>query len=135
MPNPLDQAIPGRLSASFWLAGRVAAALGLYACIAAALLKWSYLSDLLAILGASLLLLGAALFDHCYAAGTPPITDPATTGAHPLRRWLTAHTALGHPGRITVWLNRHRAYISAAFLGFSAVAGAFQAIAGSGGAS
>jgi regulator of protease activity HflC (stomatin/prohibitin superfamily) len=135
MPNPIDPAMPGRrLSPSFWLAGRVAAAIGLYACIAAALLKWSYLSDLLAILGASLLLLGAALFDHCYATGTPPVTDPATTGAHPLRRWLTAHTALGHPGRITVWLNRHRAYISAAFLGFSAVAGAFQAIAGSGGA-
>lgn len=136
MPNPIDSAMPGRLSPSFWLAGRFAAAIGLYACIAAALLKWSYLSDLLAILGASLLLLGAALFDHCYAAGTPPVTDSATTttGAHALRRWLTAHIAVGHPGKITVWLNRHRAYISAAFLGCSALAGASQAIIGSGGA-
>lgn len=71
--NPTEADIAARLAARLWLAGKVVGALGLYAGVAAAVLHGGYLTQWLALLGAALLLVAAALFDRgrMHVAATP----------------------------------------------------------------
>jgi regulator of protease activity HflC (stomatin/prohibitin superfamily) len=139
-PDPLSaakaHAMPsGRLGSRLWLAGKLAAAIGLYACFAAGLLKLSYVSDLIASIGAALLLLAAALFDSGY--GESGGTREARTSVRAILssqafRWLFKRLPAGMPGRGIA--GGYQPCLSALLLGLSALAGAYQAIRGGGGA-
>jgi len=137
LPDPLNvekqRAAPSsRLGSHVWLAGKFAAAVGVYACVAAAWLKLSYVSELIASVGAALLLLAAALFDSGHGA----LGDirPVRSGL-PDRAliWFFKRLPDGMPGRISARYNGYKPCLSALLLGLSALAGAYQAVQSSGG--
>lgn len=129
---PLARSTAARLGARLWWCGKLAAAVGLYACVAAVLLKLSYVSDLIAVLGGALLLLAAALFDGCYSL-VPPAFTPQSRIPHPALHWLANRIPAQVRARIGTTYRSYRPELSAIGLGLSACVGAYQALLGNGG--
>jgi len=128
---------PDRLAARLQLAGKLATAIGLYACVAAALLKLSYVSDLIASVGAALLLPAAALLDSGY--GRPADREPLRAGwrtrlSDKVLHWFLKRFPEGALERLVVRSRGYRPCFSALLLGLGALAGASQAAHGAGGA-
>jgi len=130
--------MPGRLSGSLWLAGRFAAAIGLYACIAAALLN-----------GLTCQICSPFLVHPCYCSARPYSTIAMLPATCLLRLPLQPRSAprRASPAALADGICGYRAtrgnycmaqsllsglYQAAAFFGCAALAGASQAIVGSG---
>ena len=111
------------------MAGRVATAIGVYACVAAALLKLAYLSDVIALLGAAALLLAAALFESGYVARREARVSGTTI--RPKRHWLVKQLPIERMIRWRARFDSYRDATRSGLLSLSAMAGAYQAFIGS----
>jgi len=122
-----------RWSARLWLAGKVSCAVGVYAGIAATLLREGYLTQWLALLGAALLLLAAALFDGGAAArpAAPRTTAPTIA---PVWTWFIKHSPASGMTRLMAWYAEYRSGVRALILAGGAIASVTQAWFGGGGA-